>query len=75
LARQFETLLTVCDVQRRAARAGLQITTDAIRAAERRGDLSAFRTPSGIRLFSEREADRFIVKRIRATATPTDDAA
>lgn len=76
LARRQSTPLTVSDVQRRAAKAGVQITTDAIRAAERRGELRAVRTGSGFRLFTEADVDRFIAKRIRATApTATDGAA
>lgn len=66
MARTQRLFLTVSDVTRRARQQGYDVAPDTIRAAERRGDLMAIRTLSGVRLFDEREADRFIARRVAA---------
>jgi hypothetical protein len=77
--RRF-TILTVSETARRISeRTGEPCTPDAVRAQERRGQLLAMRTPSGVRLFDQNDVDRFIARRMRkaeaAIATTAGDAA
>jgi excisionase family DNA binding protein len=57
--------LTVSDVVRRFDG---NVSADAVRRAERRGELRAVRTLGGVRLFTEYAVDRWMAKRQREAA-------